>query len=124
MDQEARGRIAVTTSMAPTTHHFGALFAQLGLPNDDLEIAHFLTVHASMADGYRLPDAPYWTASQAAFLRESLLQDADWAGVVDQLSKALQVLEARTTTGTDKHDFLEGKEDPAQSVELERQQDA
>ncbi len=70
-------------------HYFDELFAQLGLPNENHEIAHFLTIHTSMADGLRLPDAPYWTRSQAAFLRESLLQDSDWSGLVDQLSKAL-----------------------------------
>lgn len=90
LDQEARGLIALATTMDPAIHHFGELFAQLGLPNDAVGIAHFLTVHASMADGFRLPDAPFWTASQAAFLRESLLLDSDWSGVVDQLSKALQ----------------------------------
>lgn len=110
--------------MNPAIHHFGDLFAQLGLPNDVMAISHFLTVHASMADGFRLPDAPYWTVSQAAFLRESLLQDSDWTGVVDQLSKALHGPEASVNAGADKHYFLEGKEDPAQSGELERRQDA
>jgi hypothetical protein len=71
-------------------YHFSDLFAQLGLPSEHFEIVHFLTVHTSMADGFRLPDAPFWTTSQASFLRESLLQDSDWSGLVDQLSKALQ----------------------------------
>lgn len=76
--------------MAHAIHYFGDLFAQLGLPNNDLDIKRFLATHASMTNGVRLPDAPYWTPSQAAFLRESLLQDSDWSGLVDQLSKALQ----------------------------------
>lgn len=71
-------------------HHFSELFAQLGLPSDPVDIAHFLSAHTALAQGVRLPDAPYWTPSQASFLRESLLQDSDWSGVVDQLSKALQ----------------------------------
>lgn len=79
----------VTDIMDKPIHHFSDLFAQLGLPNDAHSIAHFLSVHASMADCTRLPDALYWTPSQAAFLRESLSQDSDWAGLVDQLSKAL-----------------------------------
>jgi hypothetical protein len=62
--------------------------------------------------------------SQAAFLRESLLQDSDWTGVVDQLSKALHGPGVNTTVGADNHHFAEDKEDPAQSRELERQQDA
>ena len=76
--------------MNDAIHHINELFAQLGLPSEADEIGHFLTIHASMADGFRLPDAPYWTRSQAAFLRESLLQDSDWSGLVDQLSKALR----------------------------------
>lgn len=71
-------------------HHFSELFAQLGLPNDACSISHFLTIHATMADCERLPDAPYWTLSQAAFLRESLTHDSDWTGLVDQLSAALR----------------------------------
>ena len=71
-------------------HHFNELFAQLGLPNDARSIAQFLTTHAGKAQDLRLPDAPFWTDSQAAFLRESLSQDSDWSGQVDQLGKALQ----------------------------------
>lgn len=129
--------------------HFSELFAQLGLPSNPVAIGHFLTVHNSMADGYRLPDAPYWTPSQALFLRESLLQDSDWAVLVDQLSKALQGTQAYPAATPDlatpasdaltenrcrstpdvsskcnEREFLEGQEDPAQSEELERQQDA
>jgi hypothetical protein len=124
VDQEAFRLIALEIMMHPAIHRFGELFAQLGLPNEAVDIVHFLTVQTSMADGLRLPDAPYWTASQAAFLRESLLQDSDWSGVVDQLSKALQGPEVRTIAAVDRLCFLEGKEDPAQSRELERQQDA
>lgn len=71
-------------------HHFSELFSQLGLLDDARSIAQFLTTHAEMAQGVRLPDAPFWTDSQAAFLRESLTQDSDWTGLVDQLGKALQ----------------------------------
>lgn len=114
--------------MNNAVHHFGELFAQLGLPSDADAIGHFLTIHASMADGFRLPDAPYWTRSQAAFLRESLLQDSDWSGLVDQLSKALRGPPTHTTQASlsraDHCTALEVKEDPAQSWELERQLDA
>lgn len=76
--------------MNQAIHHFSELFAQLGLPNDASGIALFLTIHASMTDSKRLPDAPYWTPSQAAFLRDALTQDSDWTGLVDQLSAALR----------------------------------
>lgn len=76
--------------MTPSTHHFSELFAQLGLPDDAHSIAQFLSTHAAMAKGVRLPDAPFWTSSQAAFLHESLGQDSDWSDMVDQLGKALQ----------------------------------
>jgi hypothetical protein len=76
--------------MDKAIQHFSELFAQLGLPDDAASIADFLTKHSAMAVGMRLPDAPYWTPAQAEFLRESLMQDSDWSGLVDQLSKALQ----------------------------------
>ena len=93
-------------------HHFSELFAQLGLPNDNQSISHFLTIHASMADRERLPDAPYWTPSQAAFLRESLTHDSDWTGLVDQLSLALRrPAEAMKDRATDDQNLtINGKE--------------
>ena len=71
-------------------HQFSDLFAQLGLPNDDLAIKHFLTSHFPLSPDFRLPEAPFWTPTQAAFLREAILQDSDWVEMVDQLSVALR----------------------------------
>jgi hypothetical protein len=34
-------------------------------------------------------EAPFWTPAQAKALRDMLLDDADWAEVVDQLNLAL-----------------------------------
>ncbi len=79
-------------------HRFRHLFSQLGLPSHPDGILNFLTLHAAMADGMRLPDAPYWTASQATFLRESLTQDSDWTELVDQLSLALRLGPDRADT--------------------------
>lgn len=76
--------------MEKSNHHFSELFAQLGLPNDANSIANFLALHAQMAANVKLADAPFWSASQASFLRESLLQDSDWSNTVDQLNEALQ----------------------------------
>lgn len=73
-------------------HHFSELFAQLGLASDDQAIAQFLAAHRPLADEIALADAPFWTAAQAAFLREELLEDADWAERVDQLNVALRAV--------------------------------
>jgi hypothetical protein len=76
--------------MAPFFHRFSELFAQLGLPSDVAGIHDFLSAHAPLAAHIPLADAPFWTAAQAALLREELLEDADWAEVIDQLNGALR----------------------------------
>ena len=76
--------------MEPAIHRFSELFAQLGLPTDPAAIRQFLTAHTPLPNGISLPDAPFWSFSQASFLREALLQDSDWAELADQLSEALR----------------------------------
>jgi hypothetical protein len=71
-------------------HRFSELFAQLGLPVDAPGIAQFLATHTPLAGEVKLADAPFWSPAQAAFLREALLQDSDWAELADQLSEALR----------------------------------
>lgn len=71
-------------------HRFSELFAQLGLPADELAIRQFIALHAPLADGIDLADAPFWTAGQAAFLKEEKLEDADWIEQIDQLNLALR----------------------------------
>jgi hypothetical protein len=71
-------------------HPFHELFEQLGLPATPEEIRAFLQTHAPLPREVALPDAPFWTPSQAAFLREALLADSDWAEVADALSAALR----------------------------------
>ena len=75
--------------MNPPIYRFSDLFAQLGLASDDAGIQAFLAAHTPLAAGVSLPEADFWTPAQAAFLRESVLQDSDWAELVDQLSAAL-----------------------------------
>ena len=70
-------------------HNLGNLFAQLGLPSDEAAIEHFIKTHSPLATATALPDAPFWTPAQAAFLREEILKDADWAEVIDQLNAKL-----------------------------------
>ena len=76
--------------MDTPSHPFHDLFAQLGLPSDAPDIAHFLATNAPLPGNVLLADAPFWSPAQATFLREALLQDSDWAEPVDQLSQALR----------------------------------
>lgn len=76
--------------MNSPTHAFSELFEQLGLPASDEEIRQFLTLHHPLDPEVLLPNAPFWTPTQAAFLREELLKDADWAVVIDQLNASLR----------------------------------
>ena len=76
--------------MEHSFHHFSELFAQLGLPTDVDGIRDFVILHSPLPETLRLEDAPFWTPAQAMLLRDSILQDADWAEVVDQLNVALR----------------------------------
>ncbi|MDD2161881.1 DUF2789 domain-containing protein [Pseudomonas sp. MIL19] len=76
--------------MYPQTHDLASLFKQLGLPNDDAAIERFIEQHSPLAEDCKLADAPFWDNAQAAFLREEIGEDADWAEVVDQLNLMLR----------------------------------
>lgn len=71
-------------------HRFHELFSQLGLRADVRGIEEFLTTHSPLDAEILLADAPFWTEEQAALLKEKILEDADWAEVVDQLNAALR----------------------------------
>lgn len=77
-------------AMNANHHRFTELFLQLGLPADVGSIKAFLDGHSPLAPSVRLEDAAFWTPAQATLLREELLQDADWAEIVDQLNAALR----------------------------------
>ncbi len=70
-------------------HNLSSLFAQLGEPNDEASIARFIETHGPLPDAQRFHEAPFWTPSQARFLCESLLNDADWADAADELNMRL-----------------------------------
>lgn len=76
--------------MDNTFHPLRDLFKQIGLGSSPKEIDAFLRAHAPLAEEIALPDAPFWSPTQAAFLRESLATDSDWAGMTDVLSAALR----------------------------------
>ena len=65
------------------------LFAQLGLPTDTEGIEAFIASHRPLPDAVALHEATFWTTSQANFLREEILEDADWAPVIDNLNRVL-----------------------------------
>lgn len=76
--------------MESPVHPFHQLFEQLGLPADPEAIAAFIRSHTPIPGHVQLADAAFWTPAQAAFLREELREDADWAEAVDQLNAALR----------------------------------
>ena len=75
--------------MEAPVHSMSNLFAQLGLASDDASIARFIETHRPLDESIKLQDAPFWTEAQAAFLREEMLEDADWAPIIDELNADL-----------------------------------
>lgn len=66
------------------------LFAQLGLPDDDVSINTFVANHRPLSADVPLESAPWWTPSQASFLSEALNYDSDWSDVADTLNSLLR----------------------------------
>lgn len=75
--------------MESSIHNLNNLFAQLGLPSEQAAVENFIETHSPLATDVLLSDAPFWRPAQAAFLREEILNDADWAEVIDQLNTRL-----------------------------------
>jgi hypothetical protein len=76
--------------MESPTHNLPSLFKQLGLPDEPTSIDQFITTHSPLKPELHLADAFFWSKSQAEFLRDEILDDADWAEVVDQLDVLLR----------------------------------
>lgn len=70
-------------------HSMSNLFAQLGLPADEAAIEDFIARHRPLDNDIALYRAPFWSASQRAFLKEEIIEDADWAGLIDELNSRL-----------------------------------
>lgn len=66
-----------------------SLFAQLGEDSDEDAIARFIGKHGHIRGHTTLHEATFWSPAQAAFLRDAIVQDADWAPVVDELNARL-----------------------------------
>ena len=75
--------------MERPVHNMSNLFAQLGEANDEAAITRFIECHRPLESSVQLHEAAFWTPSQATFLCESILQDADWAEVIDELNVEL-----------------------------------
>lgn len=70
-------------------HTMTSLFAQLGLPADQAAIEDFIARHRPLDSDVALYRAPFWSSAQRDFLKEEIIEDADWAGVIDELNGRL-----------------------------------
>ncbi|CAH0241769.1 DUF2789 family protein [Pseudomonas mediterranea] len=76
--------------METPTHSLPALFKQLGLPDDAVSIDQFIASHSPLKPELHLADAFFWNEGQRQLLRDEILEDADWAMVVDRLNELLR----------------------------------
>lgn len=74
--------------METNPHNLQNLFRQLGLPGSPAEIDAFILAHR-LPVGVALVEAAFWTSAQAAFLKQALEDDSDWAEAVDELAQRL-----------------------------------
>jgi hypothetical protein len=70
-------------------HTLPQLFAQLGLPSELPAIDAFVSAHRPLANGVALYRAPFWTPAQRSFLKEEIIEDADWSAAIDELNARL-----------------------------------
>jgi hypothetical protein len=70
-------------------HSMVNLFAQLGLSTNPMDIENFISAQRPLSRGTTVESAPFWTEAQKTFLKEEIIWDADWVGVVDELNARL-----------------------------------
>ncbi|GGQ01128.1 DUF2789 domain-containing protein [Shewanella ulleungensis] len=70
--------------MDTTENDLSHLFQQLGLAHSQQDINEFVSQN-KLAAHTLLIDAPCWNPSQRAFIKEALMEDAQWSEVIDQL---------------------------------------
>lgn len=75
--------------METTQHTMTDLFAQLGLAATPLAIDEFIRTHGPLGNQVALYRAPFWSGPQRGFLKEEIIEDADWSGVIDELNSRL-----------------------------------
>ncbi|MDC0601805.1 DUF2789 domain-containing protein [Aliiglaciecola sp.] len=66
------------------------LFLQLGLHNQEPDIDNFIEQHKGLESSVKLQNAPFWTSQQSEFIANALLDDAEWAELIDQLNSRLR----------------------------------
>ena len=66
------------------------LFDQLGLASEENEIEQFIQEHKGLRQGLHIEDADLWSRQQADFIKTALLEDAEWAELIDQLNTRLR----------------------------------
>ncbi|MCC2614839.1 DUF2789 domain-containing protein [Aestuariibacter halophilus] len=76
--------------MNATTPSLSDLFGQLGLASDSAAIDRFIERHRPLDSSTHIQDAPFWSEAQASFIQGSLVEDAEWAEVIDQLNMRLR----------------------------------
>ena len=76
--------------MDPQLHTMSNLFAQLGLPSEEGEVERFIATHRPLDNEIALYRASFWSDAQRAFLKEEIIEDADWAPVIDDLNRRLR----------------------------------
>lgn len=70
-------------------HDLTTLFEQLGLDSDPASIDVFIARHSPLPDEVKVSEAEFWSSAQKAFLKDEIMEDADWAPVVDELNVRL-----------------------------------
>lgn len=76
--------------MENAIHTLRDLFRQLGLPDTRADISRFIATHRPLPHHVALAEAGFWRPDQAAFLRDEIAEDADWAEIIDTLDASLR----------------------------------
>lgn len=76
--------------METSFHPLKDLFDQMGLNSSPAAITEFISLHSPLEASIALHDAPFWNKHQQEFLKVELLNDADWAEVIELLNSQLR----------------------------------
>jgi hypothetical protein len=76
--------------MRRLNHNLSELFQQLGLNSSQQGIDSFVNQYSGLSATTALKDAHFWSASQASFIDEAIIQDSDWSEAVDELNARLR----------------------------------